>query len=908
MHIKSIEVKDFGTLERIEVELENGLNVISGPNEAGKSTLMHAAWLCLMWPCRSQSEEIRAILPNRGGTPEVRVVLDKDGTTYEMEKTFNGTSGSAHLRVRQADGSVDDYNDDEAEEVLRESIEVGELGGRPKTPIHYGFWPAVWTRQDERHIDPGRHLTSEGSRDSLSSILAEIGGDVLAGSGADIVEQAKEEYDRFYTDSGSETRRSGAPLHEARQQLDDAEEQFDQLQQTRTEYEKDLDALERLRKGLAELDEEIPEIESDAEDAAQDFRQVQALRDELEQEKTRLESNEMKVEQLDDRVRRRASLRDNIQELEDDIDGLSEEIEEAESGIEDHKATSTEFEEKKKEAEEHRSELKRKERLLRAHLDVLTAEERAEDIAGRSESYQNLIDERSQLHAQQEGISVKEEDVEQLEALKSEMDEAKTRLEAAAARVSVEGSTDLDVRIENDTVTFTEDGGEEHLLDSRTTIHVGADLRINIEPGGKNLADIRSDAETANEDYQDALDDLGVESIASARNQVQEKKRIEDRLGSIEQEIERLLPEGSDDFADAEARAEARVKNARDSRSNLADDGEVGVLPTDEDTVRDQLKDASKELEAAQKALSEAREGLQAHEEKLQSLREDLQRLRTQKDGKEESLESARDELNRHINEHGTDDEIQDALDAARQDRDEKQEQVDEIRGALDDFDVESVEARKERMEQALSNAKDEKGDLKEDLNKVEGRLERNELRGLHERLEEARQKADDAQDEVSRLEKQARAAKLLYETLSENRAEARRKYLAPLREEAEDLLNRLFAGEDSTLAFDEDLALDKISRSTDGSLDFDQLSTGMKQQLGLLIRLAMAKIVSRERVHPVFLDDALSDTDPERFDIIGDILHLASQEMQIILTTCHPSRHRKLGAHSLRIEALKQS
>ena len=539
---------------------------------------------------------------------------------------------------------------------------------------------------------------------------------------------------------------------------------------------------------------------------------------------------------------------------------------------------------------------------------MLIAEERAEDIAGRSENYQNLVDERSQLHAQQEGVSVKEEDVEQLEDLKSERDEAKTRLEAAAARVTIEGRTDLDVQIGDTAVTLSEDEGEEHLLDSRTTISVGTDLRIHVEPGGKDLAEVRSDAETANDAYQDALDDMGVASVVDARNQVQEKKRIEDRLGSIEQEIGRLLPEESDDFADAKARAEARVENARDSRSNLAEDGEVEALPTEEDTVRSQLQNASQELKAAQDALSEARKDLQDHEQTLQSLREDRQRLCTQKEGKEELLESDQDELDRHVREHGTDDEIQDALDEARQERDDKKEEVEGLRGELNDLDVESIEARKERTERALSKAKEEKGDLKEDLNKVEGRLERSELHGLHERLEEARQRADDAQDEVNRLEKQARAAKLLYEMLSEKRAEARRKYLAPLREEAEGLLNRLFAGEESTLAFDENLALDKMSRSTDGSLDFDQLSTGMKQQLSLLIRLAMAKIVARERVHPVFLDDALSDTDSERFDIIGDILHGASQEMQIILTTCHRSRHRKLGAHSLRMEALKRS
>jgi uncharacterized protein YhaN len=168
MYIKSIEVADFGTLDELEVEFDDGLNVISGPNEAGKSTLMRAAWLGLMWPCRSQSEEIRSIIPNRGGTPKVQVVLVDDGTTYAMEKTFNQSAGSAHLRVRQPDGSVRDYRDDDAEEQLREAIGVGELNGRPKSPAHYGFWPAVWTRQDERHLDPGKHLTEKGSRESLS--------------------------------------------------------------------------------------------------------------------------------------------------------------------------------------------------------------------------------------------------------------------------------------------------------------------------------------------------------------------------------------------------------------------------------------------------------------------------------------------------------------------------------------------------------------------------------------------------------------------------------------------------------------------------------------------------------------------------------------------------------------------
>jgi ABC-type transporter Mla MlaB component len=132
--------------------------------------------------------------------------------------------------------------------------------------------------------------------------------------------------------------------------------------------------------------------------------------------------------------------------------------------------------------------------------------------------------------------------------------------------------------------------------------------------------------------------------------------------------------------------------------------------------------------------------------------------------------------------------------------------------------------------------------------NKVQGRLESDELRGLHERLEEARQKLETAQADVDRLKRQAEAAKLLYETLTECRAEARRKYLAPLREEVEKLLDRFFDADDSHVEFGEQFDVQSLSRSSDGRFEFDQLSTGAKQQLSVLIRLAMARLIARER------------------------------------------------------------
>ena len=69
-----------------------------------------------------------------------------------------------------------------------------------------------------------------------------------------------------------------------------------------------------------------------------------------------------------------------------------------------------------------------------------------------------------------------------------------------------------------------------------------------------------------------------------------------------------------------------------------------------------------------------------------------------------------------------------------------------------------------------------------------------------------------------------------------------------------------------------------------------------------------MVRLFSRTTLHPMFLDDALSDTDPDRFEATADILHTAAWEMQIIMTTCHHDRHRRLSGTTKRIEALKRT
>lgn len=907
MHIKSVRVSEFGTIDDLEVDLTDGLNVISGPNETGKSTLMKAVWFALTRRCTSQAREIREIVPNGGGTPEVEVHLRTNGTTYELEKVFDGQSGRVSLRVDHSEGGIDDYTGEEADEVIRDALGFGEASGRTGVPEHFGFWPAVWVGQEEREVDPGKHLTGDGNPESISSVLAQIGGDVLAGSGADLVEKAREKYREFYTDSGNFTTRSGAPLHEAKKRRDEAEERFEELKQTRERYEDDLDEHERLQQEIARIDEQLPELRAEAEEAEEEFQRVQRLRDKLQTEEAELKSVESKVEQLEDRQERRTSLREDIEELEDEKEEKEEEIGRRKEALDAHRENRDELVEAKEQDEQERDELKRRERRLRTHLDVLRAQERLESIEDRIDELGDLVDERDELRAKVAGITVEEDDVEQLESLKEDRDQAQTRLETAAAQLQFTASGDVEVRVGEEELSLSEGEEEDRRIDEPTTIGVDSRLQIRIEPGGEDLASIREAAQETQEAYDDALSDLGVDALAEARSQHQRKERLNTQLESIQGQIDDLMPEGEEDLDEAKIQAEGAVEAAKEKREKHTETDRDDSLPAEEGNVHDRLENVEEALEEATEEVEDKREAVQEHDAETQELQKKLQKAETQAQGIWESLRSARGDLKQHEEEYGPDEEIQEALAEATEEMEAKRETVEALQSELDELNPEELEARKERTEDALETTKEEKGTLNEELNKIRGRLESEDLRGLHGRLEEARQELEEAQADVDRLQRQAEAAKLLYETLTESRAEARKKYLAPLREEVEQLLDRFFDAEESSVEFGEEFDLQQLSRSSGGSFEFDQLSTGAKQQLSVLVRLAMARLIARDRPHPVFLDDALSDTDPERFEAIANILRSAAREMQIVLTTCHHDRHRRLGVETMRMETLKR-
>jgi hypothetical protein len=172
--------------------------------------------------------------------------------------------------------------------------------------------------------------------------------------------------------------------------------------------------------------------------------------------------------------------------------------------------------------------------------------------------------------------------------------------------------------------------------------------------------------------------------------------------------------------------------------------------------------------------------------------------------------------------------------------------------------------------------------------------LEHTVEQGLAHRLDVALTERDRLQLEVDRLESRAEAARLLHETFERRRAAARARYVAPFRDQIE-RLGRLVFG--PTLQVELDAELRIASRTVDGTtLRIDQLSTGAREQLGMLARLACAAIVAEDGGAPVVFDDALGWTDPARLSQMAAAIALAAQKCQVVILTCTPGRFSGVG------------
>ncbi len=888
MRLRRIEIRNFRKLVGPVVVdgLDNGLTVIAGDNEEGKSTLL-AALKAALFEHHAVGGAIRESMAplGRTDTPEIALELELGGARYRLRKVFRRGGGTRLLTP------TGELRDDAAEQRLQELLRFERRQGRAEPrPEHLGLQALFWVEQGTTFAG---FETLKGGRERLArAIEAEIGGVAVGARGQAVLGLVEEELARLVT---PRTGRDTGELAEATRRARELAEELERLEAQHRRYQAAVDALGRLReerRRVVEADELGRARESLARVRAelQTIGQLEARRDRASAVAA---EHAALWARLDAHAARRRELRAQVTALADRAAAAEAEADAvrvtrgaAERALAAADAAEKRLVDRQAAAEQQRLALDLEVQRLMLDLETVRLERACTEAAAAEDSVRDL---KARIEANPATVARLDE------AREAERQRALSEVGLRAVATRVEFHPEPGAVARRDGAPL--DPSRPLHVTERTELELAPFGRIVLSPGAGELDARRAALKQAEEQVARALGALGAPSLAAAEALHGERRRLETELSVAQAKLQAVLA-----AEDVEHPAELRDRLAeRRTRRERLGTGGVGARDGGMERLREQLaavdadrqrlareRDAARaETERCAKALNAQREALARQESAVEEISRQRQTVMAQ-------LAAERVDL--------SDDTLAQQLQDAERAKQEAEADLATLQRQLLAADADLTRERAVQAERRVRQLEEELARLGDAIREQEA-----ELRGLGadavgERLEECRQRLVLAEDEVDRLRRQARAWRLLRDELQAAASAARDALLAPVRERLTPYLRRLFATADVVLD-PETLAVTHLRRSGPDER-FEQLSLGTREQIAVLVRLALARLLREvEGEAPcLVLDDALVYADETRFDIMKAILQQAARELQILILTCRPRDYLGLDARQIRL------
>jgi hypothetical protein len=166
-----------------------------------------------------------------------------------------------------------------------------------------------------------------------------------------------------------------------------------------------------------------------------------------------------------------------------------------------------------------------------------------------------------------------------------------------------------------------------------------------------------------------------------------------------------------------------------------------------------------------------------------------------------------------------------------------------------------------------------------------------------HAQLAQAEEKLAVLDEALVRAEREADAIRLLHKSFAEEHAATSQRLIEPVQKSVLPRLKRL-AGQRPAI---DALTLDESLRPTavgvrGQTIAPTELSYGTRDQLALLVRLALGELAAADERLPAVLDDPLVHADARRVKRFHAILEETGRKLQLVILTCRPDDYRGLS------------
>ena len=874
MRIHRITLCNYAGVDHAVVSFDTcGVTVIEGDNESGKSTIVDALDLLLDRNVRDRSstKRTRLVRPvHRDANPHVEADISTGPYRFVFSKRWGKTSATCSttldVTAPRREQLTGDEAHDRAYEILDETLDASLLR-------------ALQVYQGTELLLPAFGNTE------LGAALDATAGDVARVEGHDDLWTAIEaEYNEYWTPTG----RSRAALAESQRRVEDAESDVASLEVQLREIEIDADAAARLADDAERLAEAVVESNETRDEYRRQVEAAEALENDLQ-------SRQAELDRADDD--RRRALDDQQQRT-----GLVGDLERRQAALAELNAQAEQSAPVLTAAQRHRDAAETDWNAARQRLDEV---QQASTLADRDrehlrqiiearqfrERHQRLLESQRQLDAADaviETIDVTDDDISQIESAERTLIAARAAAQAGSATVTATALSDVALTIDGEALPIAQ--GDQQVLQVAESMEITVPdmLRLSVV-AGVEARQLASDVAGATADLRRLCELAGVAGLAGARLSRQRRVDAERERHQAREAMKRDLADlTTDEIASRAERLAARV--AAYAAERVAEP----PLPADERTatraaldLHDELEKCQAQFDSAEDARHSAREALHSEEKTHAALGATIEAAQQTMADAEQRLTSARDQV--------SDDELTKRVastDAIARDAETMRNSAQSL---LEASDIDSLRSRLSNAEAAADRARAQQKTNRERHRELLISLELRGERGLGAQLDATRGHRDQCVAKHRSLNERASAAKLLRNVFERRRAEAQQRYRAPYERQVEQF-GRIVYDSSFEVEVNDDLGIAR--RALAGvTLDVNQLSTGAREQLGIIARLACAAIVSPDGGGaPVILDDALGWSDPSRLPRMGAAIAAASRDCQVIILTCTPSRYAHVG------------
>ena len=889
MKLRSIAVnqfKKFTAPMRLD-GIENGLNVVVGPNEMGKSTLLDALRAALFEKYSSKAQSITALQNDRNQAgPVVELAFELDDGVHRVTKRF---VKKPYARLSCPNGRT--LEGDAAEDTLRSLLgfdEPGKTGAKAET---LGMWSVLWVQQGQSF---GALDLSESARSNLHSALESEVGTVLGGRRGRALPQGIEKQLGELVTSNSKPRGAYKALIE---KTDALESELEGLHTRRQELARTLDGLEEAQDTLVRLSAGNRDQTDQTElaDARKRHGQLAELEARIAAAASDLELKKRNLEQAERAQMERAGLKETIAAEEKAVEQAGQRLENVRQQEKDGRSQLDALRAGVREAEAAVTQADGVVSRQRRTLAAVERQARIRELESRCGKAQAAEKRRREAQQGAAAILVADEVIEAIRGAAKRLERVESRLSAAATRIVFDMTPEALSGIEIDGQALSAEQPSAQAVEP-VTIAIPDHGRITIEPAIKNRDKLLGQQRDTKATLKDALQAGGIKTVNDAEDQYTRRQKLLQTAEFARQEAELHAPATDDHDVGAQALS-GYIEGFRQILAREMADLDAERL-TEHAEAEAALRAAVEHAEEARRAVDTARATLAGPEKTLSQFHTELGTVKARYDDGKERLETLRREL-ADAEQELPDDQLQAQMDAAQAELPEQDTAFAGLEAQRTDETIPQLEARIARLERAIQDRRDKRGNLREKIAGLRSHVEALEGVGLDEAIQQKARELEFCEEERRRTAREVQVLSLLLSTLRAAEQDAKERYLSPVLNRVRPYLQLLFPGAEITI--DENLHIVGVVREAGYEEAFHHLSMGTQEQIAVLIRLAFAEMLV-EQGHPatVILDDALVFSDDRRMSRMFDILNMAARNVQVIIFTCREQLFEKLGGRQL--------